>query len=195
MKQTNKYIITSILIILMVVSMFFMGCTAGEPTQAGSDAGVQKAVAVVQTDAAGHTVEQNNIIKKYAMDNDPATIRFVYIISPYDHKVISKFTAVGKVTSSGKRLTPTEVGSPSGGYRNWAMPVVIAGEQRYTGEVIQDDGTYGTSAEYLYAFLTDGSMIQIYTGGAIVEISTKPLTIQDGVISLQYVDEKGNPIK
>ena len=31
-------------------------------------------------------------------------------------------------------------------------------------------------------------------GGSTVVVSTKPLTIQDGVLNMQYVDALGNPI-
>ena len=74
------------------------------------------------------------------------------------------------------------------------MPVMIAGAQYYTSEVEQDDGTYGNSAEYLYGFNMDQTMFQIYTGGSVVVVSTKPIAIENGVLNMQYVDAKGNPV-
>ena len=198
--KTNYKVIGMIAVIL-IAAIFMAGCTQSTPApQATADSGVQKATASVQTDASGHTVEQNNIIEKYKQDNNPATIRYVYLISPYDHKVIYKTTVKGKITSSGKRLTPASVAaSPymtANGYTQYGGGIVtyIGGNSYYSSDVIQDDGTYGNSMEYLYGFAMDGSMIQIYTGGSVVLVSTKPLTMQDGVISMQSVDDKGNPI-
>jgi hypothetical protein len=213
MKLTTKVI--GIIAIIAITMLLTAGCTNVQqaPTQSVSDSGVAKATATVQTDANGHTLEQTNIMEKYRLDNDPATIRFVYLISPQTNKVMLKMTMKGKVTSSGKRLTPNTItnGYPygyvtsadtygSGTYLysptgpSTTMPVIINGKQYFTSEVTQDDGTYGSSSEYLYGFSMDGSMQQIYTGGATVIVSTKPLTIQDGVLNMQYVDAKGNPI-
>jgi len=191
-----KKIIVIIIGLMLISMMLIAGCT--ENRSGVSATGVKQAVAIVQTDAQGHTVEQSNIIKKYEIDNNPATIRYIYVISPFTNKVMFKTAMKGKMTSSGKRLTPntvsTSCGSSTSGYSCGAFSM-INGEEYRTPEVTQDDGTYGTSVEYLYGFAMDGSMLQIYTGGATVLVSTKPLTIQDGVVNLQYVDEAGNPIK
>ena len=192
----STYVI--IIMAVIVLSVCFMGCTEQVQPQAMSDAGVQKATVTVQVDADGHTNEQNNIIKKYALDNDPATIRYVYVISPMTNKVMLKMTMKGKVTSSGKRLTPNTVDGLAFESESYNVPyaniVSIGGHSFKTSEVEQDDGTYGSSAEYLYGFSMDGSMQQIYVGGSTVVVSTKPLTIQDGVLNMQYVDALGNPI-
>ena len=127
------------------------------------------------------------------MDNDPATIRFVYIVSPYTGQVILSATMKGKVTSSNKRLTPASLSQSQGTGNGIYFP--IGGQGYYTQEVAGDDGTYGTSAEYIYGFSLDGSMQQIYTGGSLVIVSTKPLTISHGALQMQYVDQKGNAIQ
>lgn len=114
--------------------------------------GVQKMTVKVDTNEAGHTVEQENIAARYKMDNTPGAIKWLYVLSPMSGDVILASSVKGKVTSSGKRLTPKTVAAgvtSLSQYQGSAIVypygegVSIAGRGLYTGEVIQDDGTYG----------------------------------------------------
>lgn len=170
---------------LIVAVISLVACNQNtEPAK--SDSGVQKASVVVQTDPNGNTVEQTQIMKRYKRDNTPGSIKYLYVISSYSGDVIIYSTVKGKVTSSGKRLTPTQVEANStinsSFYTNW----VSIGENKFaTPEVIQDDGTYGSSEPYLYWFDTKDVYHQHYvSGGQIIHISDEPLVINKPIIDM-----------
>lgn len=176
-------IIAVIGIIAAIAAPHIMGMTIrSEP--ATSDSGVAKKTVVVQTDPSGWTVEQKNIADRLKMDNTPGSIKHLYIISPYSGQVIIYSTVKGKVTSGGKRLTPTKVivGS-SGEYKRDGFP---APNGTTTDEVLQDDGTYGSSTEYIYWWDVQGRYHQhFFTGGQIITVSDQPLPVRNVIINLE----------
>jgi hypothetical protein len=168
----------------MFVLMSNSGCDS-ESTTPVSASGVKKATVDVKTDANGNTIEQLNVAERYKRDNQFGAIKHLYIISAYSGQVIIYSTVKGKVTSSGKRLTPTTIIGDFGYGRTEAETnyVDIAGKTFVTNEVLQDDGTYGSSIEYLYWFDSKGIYHQQYiTGGMILHISDQPLSGVKSVI-------------
>lgn len=140
-----------------------------------SSSGVQQMSVKVDTNEQGHTVEQENVAHRYKMDNTPGSIKWLYVISPMSGDVILASSVQGKVTSSGKRLTPKTVNG-GGNDATYTIPVFVSGQRRYTTEVIQDDGTYGDSGEYLYWWDARDQYHQQYvTAGVMVHISDKPM--------------------
>lgn len=126
--------------LLALLPLLFAGCQA--PVQSAS--GVEmKLVGEIITDENGDTVEQNSIANKIKVEADPDKMWHIYIISPFDHKIVMYSTAKGKITSSGKRLTPKTL-SGNG------MQLDIAGRTYHTQEIPSEDGTFGSSAEYIY---------------------------------------------
>lgn len=154
-----------------------------------SDSGVRKTSVKVQTDAQGLTAEQRNIRDRLLEDNKPGSIKHLYVISAFSGQVIIYSTVKGKVTSGGKRLTPTTVAATDGasvGSSHWGIPVDIGGSEHYTSEVLQDDGTYGSSGDYLYWWDTKGVYHQHYiSGGQIVHISSQPLAVKSIIINME----------
>lgn len=164
------------LIMFLIMLIIGMACESSVPV---STTGVKKATAQITTDASGLTAEQNNIIERLKEDARPGSIKHLYVISAYSGDVILYSTVKGKVTSGGKRLTPYEVCT------NVGIPVNIGGERRYTGEVLQDDGTYGSSMDYLFWWDTKGVYHQHYvTGGQIVHVSSEPIAAKKIIINL-----------
>lgn len=162
------------------------GCD-NRPTQT-SNSGVQQASVKVTTDADGHSIEQNNVSKRLTEDNKIGAIKHLYVISPYSGQVIIYSTVRGKVTSGGKRLSPTSV---TNSQDTNPIPVTINGEGRRTNEVIQDDGTYGSSSDYIYWFDTKGIYHQHFmTGGQIIHVTSQPLNVKSIIINVDGVDEK-----
>ncbi len=164
-----------------------------------SSSGVKKADVQVTTNDKGHTVEQENIINRVDQDNKSGSIKHLYIVSAYSGDVIIYSTVKGKVTSSGKRLTPTSVvASEQSQYgidghgndsTNRGIPVNIGGRNYFTSEVLQDDGTYGSSAEYIYWFDTAGVYHQQYiTGGLLVHVSSQPINVRKIILNLETKD-------
>ena len=139
----KKMISIAVLAVACLVLMADDGCDA-PPAQSAS--GVSKASVQVPTGSDGLTAEQRNVHDRLLQDNKPGAIKHLYIISPSSGQVILYSTVKGKVTSSGKRLSPATVTT----YRDNAnqyggFTVPIGGANQNTTEVLSDDGTYGSS--------------------------------------------------
>ena len=159
-----------------------------------SSSGVKEARVEVQT-TDGKTVEQQNVIDRLMMDNKPGSVKHLYVMSAYSGQVLLYSPVRGKVTSSGKRLTPTSVetgifpehwNTQRNSYREAGVAVDIANRRYYTQEVLQDDGTYGHSIEYLFWFTPDGRYHQHYLGGGqIVHVADQPIAVKNVVITIE----------
>lgn len=182
---------TAILFCLaLVVSIGASDC---DPAPAQSASGVSKASSRVSTGSDGLTAEQRNIKERVEDDNKPGSIKHLYVISAYSGQVILYSTVQGKVTSSGKRLTPTSVttGNTSGGSIYGGFSVPIGTGTQTTTEVLGDDGAYGSSVPYIYWRDTKGAYHQHYVeGGQIVHVSDQPLAVKSIVINMSQVGEQ-----
>jgi len=183
---------TASITLLVLASLLFMaddGCDSTQTPAAAS--GVQKAEVRVAIGPDGLTAEQRNIKSRLLEDNKPGAIKHLYVISPYSGQVILYSTVKGKVTSGGKRLTPTTVAALDGQYvgqSHSGYAVTINGSTQATGEVLQDDGTYGSSGDYLYWWDIRGAYHQHYlTGGQIITISDQPLPVKSVTINIESV--------
>lgn len=183
---------------LLACLPFLMGSdscgNSDSSNQPVSASGVQKASVTVPIDQHGNTVEQRNIAKRLVEDNRPGSIKHLYIISAYSGQVLIYSTVAGKVTSGGKRLTPTTVSALSGdyNYQGSFIPVAIGGVGYRTNEVLQDDGTYGHSGDYLYWWDTRGVYHQHYlSGGQIPHISSEPLVVKNIIINMELTNKTG----
>lgn len=178
-----------LMITLIIVAIATYSCIPNQPhVEPVSSSGVQKATVTVQTDLSGLTIEQKNIQERYKRDNIPGSIKHLYIISAYSGQVIIYSTVKGKVTSSGKRLTPNTVVDNGGEYINdsYGFEITIGNHACRTTEVLQDDGTYGNSIEYLYWFDSKDVYHQQYiTGGMLVHISDQPLAVKSITINME----------
>lgn len=173
------------LFLLLSLSIITLSCVERPRTpQQESDSGVRKATVKVPTDEKGTTIEQRNIEERLIRDNKPGDIKHLYVISSYTGDVMEYSTVVGKVTSGGKRLSPSNVlsGQNYFGDENY---VFIGSKQYTTNELIDDNGTYGSSANYIYWFDTQGNYHQYFpSGGTYVHISDKPLRIRKVNLSI-----------
>jgi hypothetical protein len=178
------------LVCLLALSLVSCDQFNNAPPKAAT--GVKKATAVVQTDAKGHTIEQNNILGRYKEDNRSGSIKHLYVISAMSGQVVLYSTVKGKVTSSGKRLTPYSVTSIEGqmvGSSHEGIPVSIGGRSHYTSEVLQDDGTYGGSIPYVYWWDSKGVYHQHYvSGGQILHVSSKPIAVKGIIINMEVTE-------
>ena len=95
------------------------------------------------------SLERKNIKARLLNFEDANKVSYIYLIS--FGKVMAFYTIKGKVSSGSKRLTSAQT--------------LIRGDQgeRYGDFVMEApelDGTYGSSAEYIYFWTTDGSYVQ-----------------------------------
>lgn len=177
---------TIILTTILSISSFFVfnGCTGSTPV---SSTGITKAEAKLSVGSDGLTVDQRNVKQRLELESRPGSIKHFYVISAMSGQVILYSTVNGKVTSSGKRLTPSQVARVEGmGTSGGLFLLEIGGETHYTAEILQDDGTYGPSIEYLYWFDSQGRYHQHYiTGGQIVHICDQPIAVRDIIINIE----------
>lgn len=166
------------------------GCNSA-PAVPVSSSGVSKTTVKIPTGSDGLTTEQRNVRERLVTDNKPGSIKHLYVISAYSGQVLIYSTVRGKVTSSGKRLTPTSVeGAYNGNSGFWTGIAVDIGGQNYqTSEVLQDDGTYGSSIEYLYWWDTKGVYHQHYKeGGQIIHVSDQPIAVKSVIINMELTN-------
>jgi hypothetical protein len=199
MTMTNR---RTLLLILVTATLapFLMGAQADDGcngSPAVSASGISKATVKIPTGPDGLTAEQRNIADRLQKDNEVGAIKHLYVISAYSGQVLIYSTVKGKVTSGGKRLTPTTVvaGVHSSGYQG-GFAVNIGDARMTTAEVLQDDGTYGSSTDYLYWWDTNGVYHQHYVqGGQIVHVSDQPLSVPGVVINMQVVGDGAPAVK
>jgi hypothetical protein len=181
--RTRITLISSLAILILGLA----ACDESSSNIPVSASGVTQASVKVSTGSDGLTTEQRNIGQRIHEDNKPGSIKHLYVISAYSGQVIIYSTVRGKVTSGGKRLTPTSVAtsSPNTNARD-GIPVFINGVQYRTGEVIQDDGTYGTSGDYFFWWDTKSVYHQQYaSSGVVIHISDQPLAVKGIVINME----------
>jgi len=189
-------------LVSLVVSLVFLFAACGAKSGYGepkSASGVSKAEVEVETDQDGLTVEQRNVKDRLTHDNLPGSIKHLYVISAYSGQVLIYSTVKGKVTSGSKRLTPSAVAAVDGEGVAGAMmgiPVSIGGRNVYTSEVLGDDGTYGSSSEYLFWFDQAGVYHQHYpSGGQIIHISDQPLAVKSVVLNMESTQVEGDSVR
>lgn len=173
----------------VIAVLTLAGCDLAPAAPPVSTTGVHKATAHVELQASGLTMEQENVQKRLQEDNKPGSLKHLYIISAMSGDVLLYSTVRGKVTSSGKRLTPYVVAALDGqaiDREHAGIPVSIGGSTKYTPEVLQDDGTYGSSIEYIYWWDSKGVYHQHYvTGGQIVHVSSAPMRVGKVIINVE----------
>lgn len=194
-KQKTKVMMSAFLICSVCLLMGADGGGCGEArTTPKSASGVSKATVTVPIGSDGLTVEQRNVKERLARDNKVGSIKHLYIISAFSGDVIIYSTVRSKVTSSSKRLTPNTVAAADGQYVSnelGGIPVRIGNKNHRTAEVLQDDGTYGSSIGYLYWFDSKDVYHQHYvTGGQIVHITDQPLTVPKIIINMETSSAK-----
>ncbi len=148
---------------LMLIPLTICACSHEVQSISGTKMAV---VDEVSKNKEGHTLEQESILNKIKIDSK-TDIWYLYVISPVDRKLILFSTVKGKVTSSGKRLTPKKTTGSQGG----GLYFKIKDDVYFTDEILGEDGTYGESSEYLYwvdskdrnhrHYLLDGQIIHI----------------------------------
>lgn len=173
-------------ILALVASAGSVAFAQNTNTGIKSTSGVGQTSVKVQVGPDGLTTEQRNVSERLKEDNRPGAIKHFYVIAPNSGQVLIYSTVKGKVTSSGKRLAPRTVAVKDGEFVDTDMngiPVQIGTNTYRTGEVIQDDGTYGSSVPYIYWWDVKGVYHQhFFTDGQIIHVSSHPIPSPNGVI-------------
>ncbi len=170
---------------MLMVGTLFSGCVS-DAGEAVSRSGVSIATAEVSVQSNGLTMEQANIKKRLEFENKAGSIKHIYIISPYSGQVLLYSTIKGKVTSSGKRLSPKHSTANDGDFRDRGDATKVAG--KWTNEIINDTGTFGSSIPYIYWWDVNNRYHQHFiSGGQIVHISNKPINVKSVTINMEVM--------
>ena len=175
--------------VLAVAGLALTACGETDNRQVKSTSGVSQTSVKVPVGTDGLSTEQRNVRDRLVEDNKPGSIKHFYVISPMSGDVLMYSTVKGKVTSSGKRLAPRTVAASDGsmvGSEHHGVPVKIGNFTLRTSEVIQDDGTYGSSVPYIYWWDVKGIYHQhFFTGGQIIHVASKPVNVGKVVLNLE----------
>lgn len=141
----------ALLVLASLVIGLLAGCGATPVSQVASGGAVQAEVGFdIPKNSQGHTVEQQNIIDRLRVTTDPTKVLWIHLLS-LDGKILRRMPVSNKVTSSGKRLEPTTATSTA--YQATDFPQVKVGTTSYrTNELLQPDGTFGSSDQYIFWF-------------------------------------------
>ena len=190
----KKLILTLVAAVTLAASAHAGLFSSDKPKQDYSNQGASPAKARkmldVKLNSRGLTLEQQNIIDSYQIENKPGAIKHLYLISPFSGKVMFYSTVRGKVTDNAKGLTPSNAVSnstPGGGSNNRHYILSsYKGKQFYTNQVPNPSGTYGTS-KMAYIYWTDvkGQYYKKFKGMAEMIISDKPIPMRDGSLIIQ----------
>ncbi len=142
---------------LCAIGLFFLctsedGCNQKVPQKSNVTDAVPVNVRIsVPKNSNGNTVEQQNILDKYKVTTDPTKILWINIYAMDGH-IILRNPVRCKVTSSGKRLEPLTASTYGGNDITGRLPSVGDNTGIYTNELMQADGTFGSSDAYIYWF-------------------------------------------
>jgi len=165
--------LASVMLLLVVCCVAADGCHADVQSASGTK---MATTGTLPTDTAGHTIEQKNIIQKIQTENNPDKSWFLYVISPFDRQIIIKSSLKGKITSSGKRLTPKKLAVNDG--LAGTMTFKVGEQNYYTDEMPAEDGTFGDSTEYIYWTDLQGRNHRHYMiGGQIIHVVDEEMSL------------------
>lgn len=154
--MNNKKI--AIGIVLLIVAALTLGCLDSGPEKTSvseakltetNQARLLKSSPPPQLDKS---LERENLIRRLELLNDENKIFYIYLVS-YG-KVMSEFTAKGKVSSVNSKLTTQEqiIDDPYGSYSSGVG-----------GQVVESpdlDGSYGTNGDAIFFFTSSGAYVE-----------------------------------
>jgi hypothetical protein len=156
-------VLSVVMVLILLLSACAMAPTAPQTGTGGAEQ-VQTLGFSIPKNSKGNTVEQQNIIDRIKVTTDPSKVMWIHLIS-LDGKIVLRTPVAQKVTSSGKRLEPITAANSNeyGGYPN----VVSSGSVYETSELIQPDGTFGSSDPYIFWFDPQHRYFQWGTAGGL----------------------------
>lgn len=142
--KINKFIWAGILAVPLLLSS---GCKPEEPIQSNKTTQSQIAQRTAESITFAENGEIENIKRRLELTSSPQKLMYIVLVNQMGQPILYEGVR-GKVTSGGKALTPRDrvvrqdVGVQYSWYGIRAAP--------------SDEGTYGSSGEYIFYWNTDG---------------------------------------
>lgn len=111
------------------------------------------------------SLEIKNLEKKRALEDDPAAVRYVYVID--FGTIIGYYVAEGKISSNSSQIAPEQ-----DLIKGWESPG--NGEDLYVVDSAKDDGSFGPGDPGVFFFTPEGIMVET---DLKTLISTAPIPI------------------
>lgn len=159
----------------------FLLCTADscdvgskKDTQSVKQVEAQKSIEAAAALNFTDNAERENIVKRLKLTSQPGLLGFIVLLNSAGQPIM--YTAVqGKVTSSTKRLTPNQQ------VNRYGIGGTSGGEGRVIINAPSDEGTFGSSDEYVFFWTPGGQYIQwkgeyLYSDKPI-RLSIQPLVV------------------
>jgi len=152
--------------------LLISGCKDESAPVSAKETQSQKAQAAAETIQFSENAEIENIKNRLELTANPGLMGFIVLLNETGQPVMH-VGVKGKITSGGKRLSKTY-----SVVENWDC-----GEWKCDKEVpaASDEGTYGSSGEYIFFWTTSGQYIQwngkyLYSDKPF-RLTTKPLVV------------------
>lgn len=157
------------LLSILVVAMFVTGCN--EDNKGAKTVQSQKAAAAANSIQFTENAEIDNIKRRLELTANPGLLGYIVLLNETGQPVM--YTGVrGKITSGSKRLTEPDRSNSWGSGRN---NVVRAAPS--------DEGTYGSSGEYIFFWTTADQYVQ-WNGKYLYSDKPFRLTTEPIVVAL-----------
>jgi prepilin-type N-terminal cleavage/methylation domain-containing protein len=145
-------IVIAIIAILLVVFIPLFKGTTSTSSKSAQTVEAEKAEEASKNISFTDNAERDNIVKRLKLTSDPGLTGFILLMNEAGQPIM--YTGViGKITSSGKRLTkPYGVGKGWDCGANWCDQILPAAPS--------DEGTWGDASEYIYFWTAAGQYIQ-----------------------------------
>lgn len=165
-----------IVVLLVVLSMALLSACeeiTAEPPKA-KDTQAQKAEAAANSISFTENAEIDNIKKRLELTANPGLLGFVVLLNETGQPVMN-VAVKGKITSGNKRLTDPQTINKVRLTPNDAAVVTLAPS---------DEGTYGSSGEYIFFWAISGQYIQ-WNGKYLYSDKPFRLNIEPIVVSAE----------
>lgn len=143
------------------------GCPEEQPSAKTAQA--QKAAEAANSISFTENAEIDNIKKRLELTSQPGLLGYIVLLNGVGQPVYYG-TIKGKVTSGSKRLTPPD-------------RTYDAGQSRGIRQAPSDEGTYGSSGEYIFFWTTSGQYMQ-WNDKYLYSDKPIRLTVQPLVVSV-----------
>lgn len=182
MKKVKGFTLVELLIVIAIIGIICavvlpqIGCIPTESKPAATkNAQAEKAKAAANSIQFTENAEIDNIRNRLELTANPGLLGFVVLLNETGQPVMS-VAVKGKITSGSKRLTdPKTIVKTSNGNMGDNMAVT---------DSPSDEGTFGSSGEYIFFWTTAGQYIQ-WNGKYLYSDKPFRLSVEPIVVSQQ----------